>query len=149
EWLLDSTWKNHLCHRIPYEGLAALNRRHRSADPSRFVSPACGLRPSLLLGNAGENDRRAVREFSHERELTAHGLDGLAQRGQQEIAAFFEPRDTVLGYPESLRDANLREFARVPQFAQGHLLGDQLSGAGLDLLSLCGAQFLDNVVHVR
>jgi hypothetical protein len=30
----------------------------------------------------------------------------------------------------------------VPQFAQGHLLGDQFGGAGLDLLALGGTQFL-------
>jgi len=37
----------------------------------------------------------------------------------------------------------------VPQFAQGHLLGDQLSGAGLDLLALGGAQLTDDVIYIR
>jgi hypothetical protein len=36
----------------------------------------------------------------------------------------------------------------MPQFAQGHLLGDQVSGADLDLLASGGAQLPDYVIHV-
>src|ERR1039457_4940786 len=107
-----------------------------------------GLSPPTLFSNAGQNHRRAVGEFSPQRQLPAHRLDGLPQRGEQQIATLFKPRDTVLGDPESLGHADLRELARVPQLAQGHFLGDQRGGAGLDLLALRGAQFRNYVVHV-
>jgi len=51
---------------------------------------------------AGQHDRRAVGEFSDKRQIAAHGLDGLAERGQQEVAALFEARNAVLGNPEGL-----------------------------------------------
>jgi len=65
------------------------------------------------------------------------------------IAALFEARNTILGYAKSLGHADLRELARVPELAQGHLLGNQLSGASLDLLALGGSKLPDDVIHVR
>src|ERR1022692_3425316 len=106
---------------------------------------ACGLKPRMVFGNTGQNNGRAVGEFSDKRQAPAHGRDGLPERGEQQVAALFEPRNTVLGDPESFSQPDLRELARVPQLAQGHLLRDQLSGAGLDLLALGGAQFPDDV----
>jgi hypothetical protein len=101
------------------------------------------------LSNARQNNWRTVGEFSDKRQASPHGLDGLSEGGQQEIAALFEARNTVLGDTESLGHADLREFAGVPEFAQGHFLGNQLGGAGLDLLTLGGAKLPDFVIHVR
>jgi hypothetical protein len=112
------------------------------------VLAAGWFRPRLLIGNTGQNNRRTIGEFSDKREVSAHGLDGLPKRGQQQIAALFEARNAVLGDTESLSHADLRELARVPKLAQGHLLGNQLSGASFDFLALSGAQFLDYVIHV-
>src|SRR5260370_30267364 len=104
------------------------------------ASSTFGFRLLFGSSHAGQNNWLTVGKFSHKRQLAAHGLNGLAESGKQEIAALFETRNTVLGYTESLGHANLRELAGVPQFAQGHFLGNQLSGAGFDLLALGGAQ---------
>src|SRR6476661_6620978 len=87
-----------------------------------------------IFGDAGENDRLTVGKLSYERQVSAHGLDGLSKRGEQQIAALFKARNAVLRDPESFGHPDLRELARLPQLAQGHLLGDQLSSARLDLL---------------
>ena len=60
----------------------------------------------------------------------------------------------AIGAVITLRDRTeleglVRELASVPEFAQGHFLGNQLSGAGLDLLPLSGAKLPDFVIHVR
>src|ERR1035438_8559867 len=86
----------------------------------------------LVCSNAGQDDGRTIGEFRDKGQFSPHGLDGLAQGGQQQIAALFESRNTVLGNAEGLGHSDLRELARVAQLAQGHLLGNQLSGAGLD-----------------
>jgi hypothetical protein len=52
--------------------------------------------PRIFFGNAGQNHGVTVGEFSNERQVSAHGLDGLPQRGEQQIAALFEARNTVL-----------------------------------------------------
>jgi hypothetical protein len=113
------------------------------------VLSASGLGPPIIFGNARQNNWRTVWELSHKRQVSTHGLDSLPQRREQQIAPFFEARNTVLRDPESFGHPDLRELARVPQLAQGHLIGYQLSSAGLNLLALGGAQLPDYVIHVR
>src|ERR1700730_15639692 len=105
------------------------------------------LWPGSIFGNARQNHWRTVGKLGDQRKIPAHGLDRFSERGQQEIAPPFEARNTVLGDPERLGHLYLRELARVPQFAQGHFLSNQLCGAGLDLLALGGAQFLHFVLQ--
>ena len=111
------------------------------------TSPSCRLWPRIMFGNAGQNHWRTVGKLGDQRKIPAHGLDRFSERGQQEIAPPFEARNTVLGDPERLSHLYLGKLARVPQFAQGHFLGDQLSGAGLGLLALSGAQSLHFVLQ--
>jgi hypothetical protein len=98
------------------------------------TSPTFRLWSRIILGNAGQNHWRTVGKLGDKRKIPAHGLDRFSERGQQQIAPLFEARNTVLGDPERLGHLYLRELARVPQFAQSHLLGDQPGGAGLDFL---------------
>jgi hypothetical protein len=42
------------------------------------VSSACGLKPRILVGNAGQNNRRAFVKFGDKRQIPAQGLDGLS-----------------------------------------------------------------------
>jgi hypothetical protein len=113
------------------------------------IFSACGLRLRIVFCNATQNNWRTVGEFSDEREISAHGLNGLAESGKQQIAALFKARNTVLGDSESLGHANLREFAGVPELAQSHFLRDQLSSASLDLFSLGRALLVDFVIYLR
>jgi len=108
---------------------------------SRDTSPACRLWPRAIVGNAGQNRWRTVGKLGDQRKIPAHGLNRFSERGQREIAPLFEARNTVLGDPERLGYLYLRKLARVPQLAQGHLLGDQFTGPGLDLLALGGLSF--------
>jgi hypothetical protein len=72
----------------------------------------------------------------------AHGLDGLSESRKQEIAALFEARNTILGDPEFLGHANLRELASSPQLTQGQIPRNRIRRAGLDLPALGRAQLL-------
>ena len=122
-------------------GLFLVAERASRGQESRGVTGTAGATlPSssaipLVCSNAGQDDGRTIGEFRDKGQFSPHGLDGLAQGGQQQIAALFESRNTVLGDAEGLGHSDLRELARVAQLAQGHLLGNQLSGAGLDLLA--------------
>src|SRR5260370_32173765 len=98
---------------------------------------------------AGEHNGVTVRKLREKGQAAAHGLHGLAKRRKQKIAALLEARDTVLGDAESLRNADLGEPARVPEFPQGHFLGNQLSRARLNLLAAGGAQFLSDPFKIR
>ena len=65
----------------------------------------------IAFGDAGQNNRLTVGEFGHQRQVPAHGLDGLPERGKQQIAALFEARNTVLGDPKRLGYLYLSELA--------------------------------------
>lgn len=58
----------------------------------------------------GQDDRRAVGEFSDKGQIAAHTLDGLAKCGQQKIAPPFEAGNSVLGDSERFGHADLREL---------------------------------------
>lgn len=45
------------------------------------IFSACGLRLRIVLGDAGQNNRRTVGEFSDERQVAPHGLDGVPESG--------------------------------------------------------------------
>src|SRR5260221_9274518 len=107
------------------------------------------LRLRLISSYAGQNNGPTVGKFSYKRQVSAHGFDRLPESGKQQIAALFEARNTVLGDTEGFGNADLRKLASVPEFAQSHFLGDELSGAGLDLLALGGTQLPDDVIHVH
>src|SRR5580704_19720412 len=116
---------------------------NRAADNPAFAtaaallgdtSPAYGIWRRPIFSNAREKHWRAVGKLGDQRKTPAHGRDRFSERGQQEIAPLFEARNTILGDPQRLGHLHLRELARRPQFAQRHFLGDQPSGAGLNLL---------------
>ena len=113
------------------------------------VFPACRLGRRPAFRDTGQHDRRAVREFSDKRQIATHRLDGLPERGQQEVAALFEARNAVLGDPEGLGHADLRALAGLAELAQGHFLGNQLRRANLDLLALSEAQLPEFVINVH
>ena len=135
-----------ILRRVQGRGMAAA-ARHIPALKLGDTFPACRLWPRIIFGNAGQNHRGTVGKLGDQRKIPAHRLNGLSESGQQEIAPLFKARNTVLGDPERLGHLYLRELARVPQFAQGHFLGNQLSRAGLDLLALRWAQFLHFVLQ--
>src|ERR1039458_6929146 len=90
----------------------------RAAAPSHIIEAlsvgprafsTLGLSPRTLLRNPRQNHRRTIGEFSHQRQLSAHRLDGLPQRGEQQIAELFKPRNAVLGDPASLGHARSEE----------------------------------------
>jgi len=83
------------------------------------VFPACCLERRIVFSDARQHHRRAVGEFSHQRPVPAHGLDGLPDGAQQEIAAFFEARDAVLGDPARLGHADLGKLAGASQPREG------------------------------
>jgi hypothetical protein len=95
-----------------------------------------------------EDDRRAVRKVSYDAHFAAHGFDGFSQRGKQQVAAFFEAGDAVLGDSEGLGEASLRQFAGLAEVAQAHFLGNDLSRAILDSLSLGWPQFPNYFIHI-
>jgi hypothetical protein len=78
---------------------------------------ACGRCASaerrVLLRDAGEFDRLAVRKFRHEAEAATHSLDGFPQSRNHQVGALLDPRDALLSDPEPLCDADLRELARA------------------------------------
>jgi hypothetical protein len=86
-----------------------------------------------------EDDRGMVGKLSENADVATHSFDRFSQSGEQEIAAFFETRNTVLGYAKNLREAGLGKFAGFAEFTQGHFLGDQPSRAGFDFLASSGA----------
>jgi hypothetical protein len=97
-------------------GLEAFNGGAQAAARSALVNPLSmhglsstgWLRRRLVLSNARQNNWRTVWEFSDQRQVSPHGLDGFSKGGQQEITALFEARNTILGDTESLGHADLR-----------------------------------------
>lgn len=77
----------------------------------------------VIAGESGEDDGGAVGEFGYQGEVAAHGFNGLAECGKEQVAALFEARDAVLGDAELAGDADLSELARFAEFAEGHFLG--------------------------
>jgi hypothetical protein len=69
-----------------------------------------------------------------------HGFDLAAQHGQQHGAALLKPRDGLLFDPEPGSEVDLRAIESPAQVAQGHLLRDQFSGAGVDLVASLARQ---------
>ncbi len=102
----------------------------------------------MFFGQVGKEDRRAVGKLGNDVHLATHGFDGFSQRGEQQVAAFFKPRDAVLGDPESLGNAGLRKLAGLSQVAQAHFLGNEFSRTVLDLLSLGWAQLPNDFIHI-
>ena len=68
-----------------------------SAGETALLAARLGVR--LVFGNAGQDDRIAVGEFSHQRQAPTHGLDGLP--GVEIIRrVFFKLGNTVLADAE-------------------------------------------------
>jgi hypothetical protein len=76
----------------------------------------------LLYGRKGFNKKLAFGKDCPELQFTAHPLDVLAQRAQQQIGPTLHTRDRRLGNVESFRQFNLRELARLAQLAKPHAL---------------------------
>ena len=55
------------------------------------------LSARTVLRDARKHDRGPVREFGHQRQVSAHRFDRLTQRGKQQVAALLQARDAVLG----------------------------------------------------
>jgi len=96
---------------------------------------ACRRERRIVFGDAGQGDRRAVREFRDKRQRPTHRFNGLPQRGNHQVRAFFELGNAVLPDAELLGHADLRELACAPEFLQRHFLRDELGRAGLNLLA--------------
>jgi hypothetical protein len=45
------------------------------------IFSVCGLSLQIVFGDAGQNNRRTVGEFSDERQVAPHGLDGVPESG--------------------------------------------------------------------
>ena len=75
--------------------------RQMLGDASSSRRLESGLLPRLVIGNACQNNRLTVRKLRYNRQCSAHGLDRLSERGQQDIASFFEARNTVLSDHEA------------------------------------------------
>jgi hypothetical protein len=58
----------------------------------------------MFFSQVGKEDRRAVGKLGNDVHVATHGFDRFSQRGEQQVAAFFKPRDAVLGDPESLTE---------------------------------------------
>jgi len=102
----------------------------------------------MVCGQVGQDDGGAVGELGDDADVAAHGVYGLAQSGEQEIAAFFEARDAVLGDAEDFGDAGLSEFAGFAKIAKAHFFSDELGGAGRDPFALRGIESSEFGVHV-
>src|SRR5712691_383926 len=103
----------------------------------------------MFFSQVGKEDRRAVGKLGDDVHVATHGFDRFSQRGEQQVAAFFKPRDAVLGDPESLGNAGLRKLAGLSEVAQAHFLGYEFSRTVLDLLSLGSAQFPNDFIHIH
>ena len=115
-------------------------------DVNAPLAGRLGLR--LVSRNAGQDHRIAVGEFSHQRQASAHGLNGLPQSGNHQIGALFKLGNTVLPDSEFLGHANLSEPADVAKFLQSHFLGDELNRASRHLLAPGGAELLSYLFQV-
>ena len=71
----------------------------------------------LVLGDARQNDWPTVGELGDQRQVPAHCLYRLPQRGKQEIAALLKLRDPVLRDSKPPRQAYLRELAGLAKLA--------------------------------
>ena len=103
----------------------------------------------MFFRQVGKEDRRAVAKLGNDVHLATHGFDRFSQRGEQQVAAFFKPRDAVLGDPESLGNAGLRKLAGLSEIAQAHFLGYEFSRTVLDLLSLGWFQLPNDFIHIH
>lgn len=65
--------------------------------------------------NPRENNGLTVGEFGNQGQTSPHRLDGLPERGKQEIAALFEAGNTILANAEHIGHARLRELPRAPK----------------------------------
>ena len=81
--------------------------------------PARQFAGRAIVGQPGQHDWGAIGKFSNDAHIATHGLDCLSQRGKQQIAAFFQPRDTVLSDPKSFGDASLRKAASLSEVGSG------------------------------
>jgi len=94
----------------------------------------------ISVGNSAQNNGLAVGKFSDERQVASHSLDALSQGRKQKIASLFETGYAVLADAEGFGQAYLSELTRSSKFLKGHLLRNESSGAGLDLLPTLGAE---------
>jgi len=78
----------------------------------------------MFFSQVGKDDWRTVGKLGDDAHLAAHGFDGFSQRGKQQVAAFFKPRDAVLGDPEGSGNAGLGKLAGFSQVTQAHFLGN-------------------------
>ena len=62
---------------------------HQAGECARLAAPR-GRRRLVVNCDTGENNRPAVGKLGDQRQAAAHGLDGLSQGREQQIAALFE-----------------------------------------------------------
>jgi len=103
----------------------------------------------MFFRQVGKEDRRAVGKLGNDVHVATHGFDRFSQRGEQQVAAFFKPRDAVLSDPESFGNAGLRQLAGLSEVAQAHFLGYEFTRTVLDLLSLGWAQLPNDFIHIH
>jgi hypothetical protein len=95
-----------------------------SASFGRPTSGSAGSSPfaSLQRDKPREDYRRLVRELRDEGELSAHRLDIVPKRREQQVAALLEPGHAVLSDAEDLGHPSLRQLVSVAKLLQRALL---------------------------
>jgi hypothetical protein len=102
--------------------------------------------PGAKFGKILQQDGRAVREPGDKLELAPHSGDVVAQGRDQQVAALFDARDTVLADAEQLRYALLSHLASFAQVLKRHLLAEELVGSRFDLGAARGRQLVQSPV---
>jgi hypothetical protein len=95
---------------------------------------------SCLIRQCRTGLRAEGRETRHEREPPALHLDGLAQRGKQDIAALLKARNAILSDAKYRCHAHLREFSPRRSSCRVICPDTQFCRAGLDLFAVRGIQ---------
>src|SRR5258708_27057932 len=95
-------------HELTLQSPALRRSRIGPSDLRLQVFSICWLGPVLPIRNAGQNNRRTIGKFSDQREVPAHRLNRLPERGQQKITALFQTRNAILSNSEGLGYTNLR-----------------------------------------
>ena len=76
--------------------LASPNACRRVAASRAWLPPLSSARLVLDHPDAGQHNRRPIRELGNQLEAAAKPFDVLAHRRQQQVAALLEPRDLIL-----------------------------------------------------
>lgn len=95
---------------------------------------------SVEIAERADVDGFVVWETNDEIELSAHRLDIAAQGGKQDIGPLLDARHVILCDAEDFGEARLGQLARLAEFLQRFVFGDQFPGPRLCFLASGGTQ---------